>query len=89
MKRDFSVFARLCAFIAVLLAALVAILYKILPGNVIGTISLIKDIMLLVAVLLSGWMFASKLKPAKAWRIIYLVSGVLCVLGVLFGHQVL
>ncbi len=90
MKRDFWVFCKWLAFIAVLLAAIVALLQVIFRDQpFLGTISLIKEIALIAGVVLSGWACARVLKPRKVWAIIYWIAAVLCILGAIFGSNIL
>jgi len=83
MKRDLYVVAKFLAFVAVMLVGIIAILNLFLPDNVTATLNIIKDIALIIGVVFSGWTFTVQLKPAKFWRIAYIVAAVICLLGVL------
>ena len=89
MKRDLYVIAKVCAFVAVMLAGFLAVITMIAPPSWLSVLRLIKEIALLVGVIFAGWTFTLQLKPAKAWRIAYLIAAVLCVLGALFGNGIL
>ena len=90
MKRDFWVVCKWLAFIAILLAGIVALLQIFFNGKpFLGTITLIKEIALITGVVLSGWACARTLKPRKVWAIIYWVAAILCILGEIFGSNIL
>jgi hypothetical protein len=77
--------ARICAFVALMLSAILWVILAIpgIDGNVKGTLSFVKDIALLIAIAIPAYKFAKSL--GKTWVIVYWVVMVVAIVFLVLG----
>ncbi|MBS6464282.1 MAG: hypothetical protein KH436_05055 [Firmicutes bacterium] len=81
----------LFSYIALILAALLLVVYNLLPlvgvnvgGTFFGVLAMIKDVLMVIVVGYFAYYFAYSTK-GKAWKIIFWIALVLYIAGVILG----